>query len=329
VKKSAHLVALWQCFGFCHGVLNTDNMSVLGITIDFGPYAFMEHFNPKFICNHSDKDGRYSYENQPKIVKWNLKKLAEALDPEISKEEGTKFVDDNYDYFFSEMYLGKMAEKLGFKGGELTEIEVGVIQELIKVMEMSGNDWTNTFRVLAKFDPSSSEKFVDQLQSYSAPKTVLGAGKRSKYSALELAKIKQILDKNPDILRAFGMEPSAAEEEFKKNDEYKEFMERKEEDMRNEQREAWQSWLKKYSEALNLDKNKDPERSTKMNKANPSFILRNYQMEQAIKKAEKGDFTEVKRLLELAIHPFEEPKDEVYSRIPPDWAQELCVSCSS
>ena len=65
VGLTAKTVALWQCNGFCHGVLNTDNMSILGLTIDYGPYAFMEHYNPKFICNHSDKQGRYRYEAQP------------------------------------------------------------------------------------------------------------------------------------------------------------------------------------------------------------------------------------------------------------------------
>ena len=59
VSRTAKMAALWQCYGFCHGVLNTDNMSILGLTIDYGPYAFMEHFNPKFICNHSDTEGRY------------------------------------------------------------------------------------------------------------------------------------------------------------------------------------------------------------------------------------------------------------------------------
>jgi len=62
VSRTAKTAAMWQCYGFCHGVLNTDNMSVLGLTIDYGPYAFLEHFNPKYICNHSDNEGRYRYE---------------------------------------------------------------------------------------------------------------------------------------------------------------------------------------------------------------------------------------------------------------------------
>ena len=63
VRRTAKLVALWQCYGFCHGVLNTDNMSILGLTIDYGPFGWVEHFNKNHTCNHSDSNGRYSYEN--------------------------------------------------------------------------------------------------------------------------------------------------------------------------------------------------------------------------------------------------------------------------
>ena len=87
VKSTATMVATWQCVGFCHGVLNTDNMSLLGLTIDYGPYGFMDNFDPKHICNHSDDKGRYRYEAQPEICKWNLGKLAEALDPVLPKQQ--------------------------------------------------------------------------------------------------------------------------------------------------------------------------------------------------------------------------------------------------
>lgn len=66
-RRTAQVVAMWQGVGFCHGVLNTDNMSILGLTIDYGPFGFMDHFNPDHICNHSDKEGRYSYDNQPSM----------------------------------------------------------------------------------------------------------------------------------------------------------------------------------------------------------------------------------------------------------------------
>src|SRR6185437_2385587 len=112
VQSTADLMVEWQAVGFCHGVLNTDNMSVLGLTIDYGPFGFMEKYDPKFISNHSDNTGRYSYENQPKICYWNLKKLAEALEPIVSKEE-TNMELNKYWSIFNEHYSNIMHKKLG------------------------------------------------------------------------------------------------------------------------------------------------------------------------------------------------------------------------
>jgi len=94
-------------------VLNTDNMSLLGLTIDYGPYGFMEHFDPKFICNHSDDSGRYRYEAQPDICKWNLAKLTESLDPLLPKQEALEFLNANYDTFYNEAYKSRLSQKFG------------------------------------------------------------------------------------------------------------------------------------------------------------------------------------------------------------------------
>jgi Uncharacterized conserved protein len=79
VARTARLIAKWQAVGFAHGVLNTDNMSILGITLDYGPYGFVEDFDPGFICNHSDETGRYAFDQQPRIGYWNLAALAQGL----------------------------------------------------------------------------------------------------------------------------------------------------------------------------------------------------------------------------------------------------------
>lgn len=81
VKRTATMIARWQAVGFSHGVMNTDNMSLLGLTLDYGPYGFMDDYNPQFICNHSDHQGRYRFENQPMAGLWNLNRLAHALSP--------------------------------------------------------------------------------------------------------------------------------------------------------------------------------------------------------------------------------------------------------
>jgi uncharacterized protein YdiU (UPF0061 family) len=113
VRRTAQLVAFWQCYGFCHGVLNTDNMSILGLTIDFGPFGWMDYFDEDFICNHSDEHGRYSYKNQPEICKWNLIKLAEAISPIVDEKKTQSYLDENYDIIYKDKYYSVMRKKIG------------------------------------------------------------------------------------------------------------------------------------------------------------------------------------------------------------------------
>ena len=87
VQRTAHLVAKWQAVGFAHGVLNTDNMSILGLTLDYGPFGFLDDYDAGLICNHSDRGGRYAFHRQPNIANWNLHALGEALLPLISEDE--------------------------------------------------------------------------------------------------------------------------------------------------------------------------------------------------------------------------------------------------
>jgi len=152
VQSTAKMVALWQCVGYVHGVMNTDNMSILGLTIDYGPFGFMEYYNPRLVSNHSDDQARYCYENQPSVCKWNLKRLAEALDPLLPLEESSQYIDTNYDELYSSEYLSQMGKKLGFFSDDipsidtLTETQFKVIESLFKVMEQTSVDFTNAFR---------------------------------------------------------------------------------------------------------------------------------------------------------------------------------------
>ncbi len=86
-ERTAHLMAAWQAVGFCHGVMNTDNMSILGLTMDYGPFQFLDAFDPGHICNHSDAQGRYAYNRQPNMAYWNLFCLGQALPPLIGEQE--------------------------------------------------------------------------------------------------------------------------------------------------------------------------------------------------------------------------------------------------
>ena len=112
VERNAELIAKWQAYGFCHGVMNTDNMSILGITFDFGPFAFLDDFDAHFICNHSDHEGRYSFSNQVPIGQWNLSALAQALTPFISVE-ALKEALGLYLPLYQANYLNLMRRRLG------------------------------------------------------------------------------------------------------------------------------------------------------------------------------------------------------------------------
>ena len=154
VARTAQLIAQWQAVGFSHGVMNTDNMSILGLTFDYGPFGFMEHYDPGYICNHSDEIGRYAYDQQPQVGQWNLAALAQALTPLIAVEDAQNIVD-GYGQIFSERYLELMTRKLGltdFKTGDLA-----LIESLLEMMRVSELDYTNLFRSLAQFNSAEGE----------------------------------------------------------------------------------------------------------------------------------------------------------------------------
>ena len=148
VERTARLIAQWQAVGFAHGVMNTDNMSILGLTLDYGPYGFLEQFDPGFICNHSDHHGRYAFNQQPHIALWNLACLAQALTPLMSVD-AAKAALAAYEKTFIGHYYDLMRKKLGL--AELDEQAVSVIDELLQIMQNDGRDYTLTLRALSRF----------------------------------------------------------------------------------------------------------------------------------------------------------------------------------
>ncbi|KAK7891674.1 hypothetical protein WMY93_023637 [Mugilogobius chulae] len=123
-------------------------MSILGLTLDYGPYGFMDRFDPDFICNASDNSGRYSYQAQPAICRWNLVKLAEALAPELPSERADGIIDEYMD-MYNRFYLENMRRKIGLLKKEEPEDEQ-LITELLQTMHNTGADFTNTFRCLSQ-----------------------------------------------------------------------------------------------------------------------------------------------------------------------------------
>ena len=149
VEKTAKLMAQWQAIGFNHGVMNTDNMSIAGITIDYGPFALLDEFNHDNICNHTDVEGRYRFSNQPYIAKWNLQRLMVALSPLVNFEKMNTFLD-NYDDLYITEYLRLMRQMLGFL--KTLEEDKDLNSELFEIMQNSRVDYHAFFRALCRFD---------------------------------------------------------------------------------------------------------------------------------------------------------------------------------
>ena len=148
LERTAHLMAQWQAVGFSHGVMNTDNMSILGLTFDYGPFGFMEAYDPGYICNHSDHSGRYAYDQQPQIGLWNLAALAQALVSLVPISVAEKILA-LYSDIFSEHYVKLMCQKLGLNYAGLQDF--ALIEPLLKMMHANQLDYTNLFRSLGKF----------------------------------------------------------------------------------------------------------------------------------------------------------------------------------
>jgi serine/tyrosine/threonine adenylyltransferase len=260
--RTAKLMAQWQAVGFCHGVMNTDNMSILGLTIDYGPFGFMEAFNAAHICNHSDHQGRYAYAKQPNIGFWNCYALGQALMPLIEDNDVALAALEPYKTQYPAEFNRLCAGKLGLLEHTSQE-DAKLYQSLFELMHESHVDFTHFFRSLSGFS------------------TAAGADNASIRN--------QFID-----------------------------------------REKFDTWAKLYSARLLQDARPDAARAMQMNTVNPKYVLRNYLAENAIQKAQQKDFSEVALLLKILEHPFDEQAEhEDYANLPPDWARELEVSCSS
>ncbi len=152
VQKTACLIARWQSVGFAHGVMNTDNMSIVGLTFDYGPFGFMDIFNPNHVPNHSDTAGRYAYSRQPEIGHWNLSKLAQSLSGLLEPEAAGQDMAE-YQPLYNSHYRELMAAKLGLR--ILDQDFKVLVGELFLALISNRVDYTNFFRELSNFPGSS------------------------------------------------------------------------------------------------------------------------------------------------------------------------------
>jgi serine/tyrosine/threonine adenylyltransferase len=257
-RRTARIVAQWQLVGFCHGVMNTDNMSLLGLTIDYGPFGFLDAFDPMHVCNHSDDQGRYAYARQPSVAFWNLHALAQALLPLV---EGPKEAASEQLLAALEPYKAEFAEAmvsgLRAKLGLVTEHDddAALADDLLKLMAEDRADYTITWRRMGEL-AAARDCFI--------------------------------------------------------------------------QRDKFDAWAERYRARLAQENSIDNERTRRMNRANPKFVLRNHLAQTAIERAQQGDYSETQRLLKVLERPYDEqPEHEADAAFPPTWATQIEVSCSS
>lgn len=259
-ERTATLVAHWMRVGFVHGVMNTDNMSILGLTIDYGPYGWVDDFDRNFTPNTTDAQmRRYRFGNQPQIAYWNLGCLAGALAPLFQSHDPLHAGLERFVSAYNTADRANVAAKLGLRTFEENDAELA--DALYALMETSHIDMTIFFRTLADIEP-----------------TTQGATRLSD---------------------AF-YDPA-------------EFIEHK---------DALAAWLDRYHTRVAGDKLPATERRTRMNAANPRYVPRNYLAQQAIDRAEQGDYSGIHELLEVMRRPYDEqPGREAYAARRPDWAR--------
>ncbi|CAI2171172.1 5103_t:CDS:2 [Funneliformis geosporum] len=294
-RKTARMVAHWQAIGFCHGVMNTDNMSILGLTIDYGPFAFLDIYDSNWICNHSDYEGRYSFRNQPTACLWNLLKLSHTfqeligagdevdkqwfLDANYPNEKGNDFpsmkdkiirkgkeiidlVLGEFQEIFLEEYEKIMMKKLGFQTLQQTDLEI-IITPLLNFLATHLVDYHHFFRLLCSFSTTTSNS-----------------------SSIF---IKDLLTRSVDLEKALS---------------------------------DFNSWFEIYKQRLISEDSNDLNRSIKMKQINPKFVLRNWIAEEVIKRVERGDSEILKRVLQMCENPFKE-----WGVDPSEFQQEAARFC--
>ncbi|XP_067438211.1 selenoprotein O2 [Thunnus thynnus] len=357
--RTAKLVAQWQCVGFCHGVLNTDNMSILGLTLDYGPFGFMDRFDPDFVCNASDKRGRYSYQAQPSMCRWNLARLAEALGSELDAAKARAILDEfmpTYETF----YLSIMRKKLGLVRKEEAE-DRELISDLLHLMHNTGADYTNTFHLLSRVpwpEEGESERatvgpVVDLILEQCASIEELKVANKPTMENRELAMILSMAQTNPVMFGMVADRPGVSHQ-LDLMCRLKELLETDQDELKEKHHDDWIRWVSRYRRRLTreCDGTSDlsliiKERLNVMNSTNPRVVLRNYIAQNAIQAAEKGDFSEVNRVLRVLEKPYSdafglEPLDGSnacseneqkgreltvgYNRKSPSWAQKICVT---
>ncbi len=165
VKNTATTIAMWQSVGFNHGVMNTDNMSIDGRTIDYGPFAFLDIYDKDYVCNHTDREGRYSFKNQPGIAYWNLQQLAKALSPIVNYDTALAVLDEVFGTTYEKVYTDSMYAKMGLENAQENDREL--FQWMLGALQSATIDYTLFFRKLSRY--KGNQKEILDIAVYQTP----------------------------------------------------------------------------------------------------------------------------------------------------------------
>ncbi|KAI9183571.1 hypothetical protein H9P43_004489 [Blastocladiella emersonii ATCC 22665] len=365
VERTARTVAAWDLVAWEHGVLNTDNMSVLGLTIDYGPFGFLDHYDPDHIVNHSDATGRYTLRNQRAIGMWNLAKLANALVEVAGREvagsslaeiaalepdqvgdadERKKFIElgrqpmvdalTDYDARYAHHYAVGMRAKLGLVTPRDDDHET-VVAPLLKVLELGQVDWTRFFRALSRLDVHAHPPLDAETPDDAVEPIVMAAALRAEAdtaAACALPGAGSATSPPESRTPAGDAEAAAATKPVGRSADVL---------------AAYRAWRTAYTaRATHAGEHATPAaRAVAMNAANPKFVLRQWIAQATIEAAEtRGDCDAVARALCVMSDPYADvPRGverfgEVDGRVdwyeawadePPSWGKGLVCSCSS
>ena len=271
-ERTARLLAHWMRVGFVHGVMNTDNMSILGLTIDYGPYGWIDDYDPDWTPNTTDATRkRYRFGQQPNVAWWNLTRLASALSPLFADVAPLQAGLDRYASAWEAADRANAAAKLGLD--RAGDDDLALRDGLQAWMREARADMTLAWRALADFRPDAPSPVVLAGVCYDEP-------------------------------RRLAAEP------------------------------ALRDWLERYAARLREDPLPADRRRGRMHAASPRYVLRNYLAQEAIDRAEQGDYAGVHELMDVMRHPYDEqPGRERYAGKRPDWAMQRAgcsmLSCSS
>ena len=315
VRTTAEMIVHWMRVGFVHGVMNTDNMSILGLTIDYGPYGWLEGFDPEWTPNTTDAQGRrYRYGNQPSVGHWNLVQLANAIAPFYGNDlEPLQAALDTYTDEFGSGWNAMMAERLGFLGFGGDD-DNALFGELGRVLQLTETDMTIFHRNLAQVDVENA----DDLSDADLCRPIAGAW----YG-------------EPTATIPYG-EPNATTPEGDAEFYDAAFDEADVDEAGSDTESAMADWLRAWADRCMVDGRSAEERKLAMDAVNPKYVLRNWMAQLAIDRIdERGDFAGVTELLDLLRNPYDDQPEhdlEFFAKRP-EWARERAgcsmLSCSS